>query len=339
MAQTPVAKLMAQDGDDLLGLALLKQGIVDDNVLLPGQTVEVSIAVGTTLAAIDDVQLREGELELLGKVLNTSLDLTRLQRGQLVEQRQNSDGVDSNGEDLDEDTEEPQVVEEGVTSLLDNLEHGADNRSSQNDTQHLALEHVRHPKLESLLVETELLLQHERVVVGDREREDSAENVETEDEQERLRDLALETIGEVPRQHEARDAPELGEDIAVDENEILDLTIETGNEAELSLGATIRLEFHCMSDKLLYTFTSFRFATSYLALIKDLLGNLALEDLGSLCVLKNLILSEREEALKDELAQGEPHEDVLPWEERTVEKTRELLVKDDCQSRLPKEKS
>jgi hypothetical protein len=56
-----------------------------------------------------------------------------------------------------------------------------------------------------------------------------------------LRDLALETIGEVPRQHEARDAPELGEDIAVDENEILDLTVETGNEAELSLGATIRL--------------------------------------------------------------------------------------------------
>jgi hypothetical protein len=56
-----------------------------------------------------------------------------------------------------------------------------------------------------------------------------------------LRDLALESIGEVPRQHETRDAPELGEDIAVDENEILDLTIETGNEAKLSLGAAIRL--------------------------------------------------------------------------------------------------
>jgi hypothetical protein len=130
---------MAQDGDDLLGLALLKQGVVDDNVLLPGQTVEVSIAVGTTLAAIDDVQFRERELELLGKVLHTSLDLTRLQRGQLVEQRQNSNGVDSDGENLDEDTEKPEVVEERVTSLLDNLEHGTDNRSSQNDAQHLTL--------------------------------------------------------------------------------------------------------------------------------------------------------------------------------------------------------
>jgi hypothetical protein len=61
-------------------------------------------------------------------------------------------------------------------------------------------------------------------------------------------------------------------------------------------------------------------------LIKDLLGNLALENLRGLCLLKNLILSERKETLQDELAQGEPHEHVLPWEERTVEKTRELLV-------------
>jgi hypothetical protein len=56
------------------------------------------------------------------------------------------------------------------------------------------------------------------------------------------------------------------------------------------------------------------------------LGNLALENFRGLCLLKNLILSERKETLQDELAQGEPHEHVLPWEERTVEKTRELLV-------------
>lgn len=242
MAQTPVTELVAQDGDHLLWLALLQQGIINDNVLLPGQTIEVSIAVGTALAAIDDVQLRKRELELLGKVLDTSLDLTRLQRGQLVEQGQNHNGVDSDGEHLDEDTEEPKVVEERVAGLLDNFEYSTDNRSSQNYTQHLSLEHVRNPELESLLVETELLLQHKRIVVGDREREDSAEKIEAEDEQEGLRDLALESIGEVPRQHEARDAPELGKNIAVDEKEILDLSIETGNEAELSLGATIRLK-------------------------------------------------------------------------------------------------
>jgi hypothetical protein len=72
-----------------------------------------------------------------------------------------------------------------------------------------------------------------------------------------LRDLALESIGEVPRQYEARDTPKLGKDIAVDENKILDLTIETGNDAKLSLGATIRLKIHCIADKHLYTFHLF----------------------------------------------------------------------------------
>lgn len=174
---------------------------------------------------------------------------------------------------------------------MDNLEYSADNRSSQNYTQHLSLEHVRDPELQGLLVETELLLQHERVVVGDREREDSAEDIEAEEEQKRLRDFALESIGEVPRQHEARDTPELGKNIAVDKNDILDLTIETRNEAELGLGATIRL-------KAIASLVSFRrcsivgCARSYLALIEDLLGNLALEDLRRLSFLKNLILSE-----------------------------------------------
>lgn len=292
MAQTPVTELVAQDGDHLLWLALLQEGIINDNVLLPGQTIEVSIAVGTALAAIDDVQLREWELEFLGEVLDTSLDLTRLQRGQLVEQGQNHNGVDSDGKHLDEDTEEPKVVEERVAGLLDNFEYSTDNRSSQNYTQHLSLEHVRDPELEGLLVETELLLQHEGVVVGDREREDSADNIEAEDEQKRLRDFALESIGEVPRQHEARDAPELGKNIAVDENDILDLTIETGNEAKLSLGATIGL-------KAIASLVSFcrcsivDYARSYLALVEDLLGNLALEDLRGLSFLKDFILSER----------------------------------------------
>ena len=116
--------------------------------------------------------------------------------------------------------------------------------------------------------------------------------LEAEDEQKRLRDFALESIGEVPRQHEARDAPELGKNIAVDENDILDLTIETGNEAKLSLGATIGL-------KAIASLVSFcrcsivDYARSYLALVEDLLGNLALEDLRGLSFLKDFILSER----------------------------------------------
>lgn len=241
MAKTPVAEFVAQNSDDLLRLALLDQGIVDDNVLLPGETVEVGVAVGAALATVDDVQLLQREFQLLGEVLNTSLQFARLQGRQLVEQRQDSNRVDSDSKDLDKDTEEPEIVEERVTGLLDNLEHRANNRSTQNNTQHLTLEHIRDPELEGLLVEAELLLEDESVVVRDRQRQNSADQVETEEEYQCLGNLALEPGWEVPQQQETTSAPELGEDIAVDERKVLDLTIETGEETELGFRATVGL--------------------------------------------------------------------------------------------------
>ncbi len=53
---------MRKNSDNLLFVAFLNQGIVDDNVLLPWKTEEVSIAVRTALTAIDDEQLMEGKL-------------------------------------------------------------------------------------------------------------------------------------------------------------------------------------------------------------------------------------------------------------------------------------
>ena len=165
---------MAQHSNNLLRLGLLNQSIVDDNVLLPWQTVEVGITVGTALAAVNNVQLGEREVESLGQVFDTGLELTGLKRRELVEQRQNRNRVDSNGEDLEEDTEEPEVVVERAVKLLDNFKNGTDNGSSQDNSKHLTLEHIRNPELNRLLVETELLLEHKRVVVGDGQREDGA---------------------------------------------------------------------------------------------------------------------------------------------------------------------
>lgn len=65
--------------------------------------------------------------------------------------------------------------------------------------------------------------------------------------------------------------------------------------------------------------------STYLTLVIDLLGNLALQNLGGLGTLKYLILTKSQKALQNELAHGEANEDVLPREERPVEKTRELL--------------
>lgn len=100
MTQGPVTKLVSKNCDDLLWLGLLNQGIVDDNVLLPWKSKEVSIAVGTALAPVNDVKLRQREFKLLGKRLNRGLELSIWQRRESVEQRQDGAWIDGNHEDL-----------------------------------------------------------------------------------------------------------------------------------------------------------------------------------------------------------------------------------------------
>lgn len=241
VAEAPVTKFVAQDRNNLLRLTLLNQRVVDDDVLLPRQPVEVRIAVRAPLAAIDDVKLMQREVEPARKVLDAGLEVAGLQRGELVEQRQDGDRVDGDGEDLDEDAEEPQVVEERVARLLDDLEHGADDGCAQHDAQHLALQDVRHPQLHRLLVEAELLLKHKGVVVRHGQRQNRRDQVEDEEEEQRVCDLALEARGEVPRQPDARHAPELRQHVAVDEDEVLDLAVEAGDETELGFCASVCL--------------------------------------------------------------------------------------------------
>lgn len=63
----------------------------------------------------------------------------------------------------------------------------------------------------------------------------------------------------------------------------------------------------------------------YLRLIVDFLRNLILENLGGLGPLQDLVLPEGQESLQQVLAQREPNQDGLPWEEWAVQETRELL--------------
>ena len=210
-------------------------------MLLPGKSKEVGIAVSTALATIDNVQFLKGEIQLPGQVLNTSLELARLQRRQLVKQRQDGNRINGDSKDLHEDTKEPQIVEERVTSKLDDLKHRADNRSSQNNSEHLTLEHIRNPELQRLLVEPEFLLEDESAVVRDRQRQDRADNVEPKDEDQRLRDFTLEPRREVLSQQGTTEGPELRKEIAIDKCQILKLTVETCDEAELGFGATVCL--------------------------------------------------------------------------------------------------
>lgn len=192
MTQLPVTQLVRKNSNNLLGLALLNQGIVDNNVLLPGHAEEVSVAVGATLATVNDVQLRERELELLGQILDAALELTLLKGRELVEQRQNEDGVDGDHDDLETSDENPEVVEELVSSLLHNSQKASEDRRRKDERQEERLDLVGDPELGRRLVETELLLQDESVVEAGRQRENLGDNDEGQDEDDRLRDFARE---------------------------------------------------------------------------------------------------------------------------------------------------
>lgn len=294
---------MTQNSNDLIRLALLNQRVVDNNVLLPGQTEKVRVAVRTPLATVDNIQFLKRELQFPSKVLNTRLQLTRLQRRQLVEQRQDSNRIDRDSENLNEHTKQPQVVEERVTSELDNLEHPTDNRSTQDNPEHLTLEHIRNPQLQRLLIEPEFLLENKRAVIRDRKRQNRTENIEPEEKHQRLADFTLEPSRKIPSERDTSDPPELREHVTVDKREILNLTVETSDETELGFGATVCLP---LLTTPFYVPMFVAPLVTYLRLIVDFLRNFIFKNLGRLCPLQDLVLPEGQESLQQVLTQREP---------------------------------
>ena len=117
-----------------------------------------------------------------------------------------------------------------------------------------------------------------------------------------MRDLSRETRRGKLKNPGSSQGPELRKDVEVDECSILNLTVETTDESELRLGTSICLRF-----------------------IVDFLRDFISKDLGRFSVLENAILTEREEGFEEVLADGETEDDILPWEERPVQKAGQTL--------------
>lgn len=302
VAKLPVTEFVSKDSDDLFRLTLLNKSIVDDNVLLPGETKEIGVGVGASLASINDVELVKRELEAGGKSLDLGLELALLERGELVEQRQDSNGVDSNHEDLEAGGESPEVEEELVAGLLDDLEETGQDGRSENEGQELRLENIGNKELGSLLVEAKLLLEDKSVVDGARKTQDLTDDQETQDEDNRMANLAGEARGRPPEDQVARPRPQLRQDIKLDKGDILDLAPQAVEDLKLGLGTTVGL-----------------------GLVKDLLGDLLGEHGGGAGLLQDAVLAGREEGFEEVLADGEADDELLPGEEGTVEEARETL--------------
>jgi hypothetical protein len=304
VTKLPVAQLVGKNSDNLFSFALLDKSIVDNNVLLPGETKEIGVGVGAALAAIDDVELVQGKLEAGGEGFNTRLEVAILERGELVEQGQDGNGVDGDHEDLETSSESPEVEEELVARLLDNLEETGKNGRGEDKSQELGLEDVGDKELRGLLVEAKLFLEDEGVVDGRGERQDLVEDHEGQDKDNRVADLTSKSFGSEAEQEVAGPRPEFWQDVEVDEGEVLDLAPEAVDDAKLGFCATIGL-----------------------GLVKDFLGDFLGQDDGGLGFLEDAVLAEGEEGLEEILADGEAHDEALPGEERAIEEAREALFR------------
>lgn len=230
MSHFPVAQLVCKDSLNLLLGALLNKSIVQNNLFLPWQTGEVSIRVSRALGTINDLKLAERELETCGKRFDAVLERARLKRSELVEDRNNDDRVDCDCEQLHAQCEGPEVEEELIASLLDDLEEGCAERNAECEGKTLRLQHVANPEGDGLLVEAEGLFEDKVVVVAEGQGQESFRERVRETKEKTLRDLALEARGEVAVHPEASDGPEFRVDVVANGDKVLDLVPDVRDE-------------------------------------------------------------------------------------------------------------
>lgn len=207
VAELPVSEFVGENGEDFVRLALLKKSIVDDNVLLPRKTVEKGVRVGAALAAVDDVELGEGELEAIGEGVDLGLELAVLERRELVEERLDEDGVGGDGKELDTGRESPEVKDKAGTSLLDNLEETSEDRGDDDGEDEVGLDHVANKEAGRLLVEAKLFFENKRAIELAGETEDLLDEDKGEDKDDGVADFAGEARRREAQQPVTRQGP------------------------------------------------------------------------------------------------------------------------------------
>lgn len=279
MTQLPVAELVGQDRENLVSFGLFQQSIVDDNVLLPRQTVEEGIGVSAALAAVNDVQLVQGEVEPSSQFIDLCLELAVLEGRQLVEQRLDKGRIQSSHENLNGGGENPSVKDELVASLLDDLEETSEDGGHQDGSQEVGLDDIGDEQAGRLLVEAKLFFQDKSAVDLSRQTESLLDEHKGEDEDDGVGDFAGEARGRPFQQQVAGPGPQFWHDIELDKGEVDDLAPEAAGDGEFSFGATVGLR-----------------------LVKVFAGDFLGEDGGGLGRLEDTVLAEGEEGFEDELA-------------------------------------
>jgi hypothetical protein len=330
-----VSQFVSQNRNNLIDTAFLDQGIVNDNVLAPGQSIEIGVTVRTPLRAVDDVEVLQREVELGGQRFDFGLQLAVLQGRKLVEKRKNRNRIDSDHESLHSQNEQPDVVEEVVAKVANDLQESCENRATENSDQNLGFDGV-HDELPSceptvheyqidtthqflrLLVEPKLLLQYKVLVVRERKADEIAGHGEDDKEDNRLRNLAAEPSRCIFRDNRAGNIPELGKNIEMDDCDIGDLTVERADETEFGLCATICLSLASITAPV----STYRYRRAYLRLVIDLLTDHSFKSFRHFGLTELLVLSGGEPCLEKILRDTKADNDRLPWDAWAIQVSR-----------------
>jgi len=162
----PVAKFMSKDGFYFLSLALLDQGIEDDDMFAPWEAKEVGIAVRAALGTINLVQVLERELELRSQTFNPFPKAAFREWRQFVEEWLNNSRVDEDHQDLEREQERHQERNKAVTSPLENLQEGGKERCTECESDQPTFDSIRDKQPRGCLVEPVLFLENEGLISG-----------------------------------------------------------------------------------------------------------------------------------------------------------------------------
>src|SRR5579862_5420175 len=100
MSKSPMAKFVCENRYNFLCLRFLDKSVVDDDMFLPGHPEEVSIAVCTAFASVNDIELMKRKLEPRSQRFDTSFQVAGLEGCQFVEKWENCNRIDCDHENL-----------------------------------------------------------------------------------------------------------------------------------------------------------------------------------------------------------------------------------------------
>ena len=235
MAMFVMPDLVGQHADDLLGRKLLHQRVIEHDTLLAPETGEVGVRFAAALRRVDDIDIVEPEVHPGGEGLDGIAELAFRQRRLLVEERDDELRVEILHEEREKRDRAPGYEPEPAG--CQGIDPGTERQDGAHD-DHIhqqALDRIGSEEPRRGPVETEALLDDERPVQVEGNRNHPGKQIEDSPEYECLHD-GMAADGAGGRVEEAETAER--KDGQGDQR-----TDQVGNQGELPVGHRVILLF------------------------------------------------------------------------------------------------